>query len=235
MSRRQQALGGSYLKNPSELYLEWASDDKAFRYYNKETKQNELLKLPLKFVYVDERQTVGGWNDKNKSALYANEVKYIGTEPFTVKLNKGNELIVKGLYKDIKETIVANGGHYVRSVYVIVDGKPVNIKFKGSGTQVWGDFAQREKSKFLNNYIEVNTVSEMKKGKVNYSVPVFSIGAEIEDQAKIDEICDVVFDYLEQKKVAGAEPTGTEEDIYASVEEQTASRITGSNEDDLPF
>ena len=236
MSRRTENLAGNYAKNPTTLYLEWSSNDKCFRYYDKEAKENKLLPLPVKFVYLDERQTIGGWSDSNGCSIYANEVKFIGTETLTVKLSKGNETIVKGIYKDIKEKVVVSGGHYVRSIYVVLDGQLTNIKLKGSGTQAWGDFGQINKNKFGTNWIEVNDVVAGKKGSVKFSKPLFSLGAELtESEASLaDVVGDSLFDFFDAKG-ANNTPNDSNEDIHASVEENTAVPVAVGDDDDLPF
>jgi hypothetical protein len=233
MSRREEAVGGNYLKNPSELYLEYNSDEKCFVYYNKETKENVKVGFPFKFVFLDERQTVGGWSKAEECSLYANEVKYLGKEELTVKYSKGKALAVKGLYKDIKEKLTAIGGKYYRSIYLVFEGKIVNLKLKGSATAAWGDFASKNKNKFLTNYIIIEDVVAKKSGGIKYTVPIFEIGEEIENGEVIDTIAEPLYEYLDQKK-SNYEPDEND-DIHASVEEQIAEPVAVGEEDDLPF
>ena len=110
-SNRRQAFAQPQA-NPSTKFLQWKSNEKCFEFYNKETQQKEKIGLPFKFLVLDEMHTISGWNDASSSGIYSNEVKFISKEVMTVKPFKGNE-IAKGLYKDIKEKIVAAGGHYV--------------------------------------------------------------------------------------------------------------------------
>jgi len=89
---------------------------------------------------------------------------------------------VKGIYKEIKESIVALGGHYTKSIYVMLeDGSIANINIKGSGVQSWGDFTQKTRSRLSDEWIEVANAIELKKGKVNYSIPEFKFATSLND------------------------------------------------------
>lgn len=167
--------------NPTKKYLEWKSDDKCFAYYDKETKQNVKVELPFKFLTLMEFHTIKGWNDKNQSGVYSNEVKSIGNDELNVRLFKGNQS-VKGLYKEIKDTIIAMGGHYTKSIYIMLeDGSIANVNIKGSSVQAWGDFTQKTRSRLSDEWIEVANAIELKKGKVNYSIPEFKFATSLND------------------------------------------------------
>ena len=167
--------------NPTKKYLEWKSDDKCFAYYDKETKQNVKIELPFKFLTLMEFHTIKGWNDKNQSGVYSNEVKSIGNDELNVRLFKGNQS-VKGLYKEIKDTIIAMGGHYTKSIYIMLeDGSIANVNIKGSSVQAWGDFTQKTRSRLSDEWIEVANAIELKKGKVNYSIPEFKFATSLND------------------------------------------------------
>lgn len=167
--------------NPTKKYFEWKSDDKCFAYYDKETKQNVKVELPFKFLTLMEFHTIKGWNDKNQSGVYSNEVKSIGNDELNVRLFKGNQS-VKGIYKEIKESIVALGGHYTKSIYIMLeDGSIANVNIKGSSVQAWGDFTQKTRSRLSDEWIEVSNAIELKKGKVNYSIPEFKFATSLND------------------------------------------------------
>lgn len=167
--------------NPTKKYFEWKSDDKCFSYYDKETKQNVKVELPFKFLTLMEFHTIKGWNDKNQSGVYSNEVKSIGNDELNVRLFKGNQS-VKGVYKEIKDTIIAMGGHYTKSIYIMLeDGSIANVNIKGSSVQAWGDFTQKTRSRLSDEWIEVANAIELKKGKVNYSIPEFKFATSLND------------------------------------------------------
>jgi hypothetical protein len=180
MSRKSEFQTTS--SNPTKKYLEWKSDDKCFAYYDKDKKENVKIELPFKFLTLMEFHTIKGWNDKNQSGVYSNEVKSIGNDELNVRLFKGNQS-VKGIYKDIKEQIVSLGGHYTKSIYVMLeDGTIANINIKGSGVQSWGDFTQKTRSRLSDEWIQVANAIELKKGKVNYSIPEFKFATSLNDK-----------------------------------------------------
>ena len=194
MSNRTQVFAGG-TKNPATKFLEWKSDQKGFSYYDKGLAKNVEVSLPFKFVFLDELSTVKGWNDASSSGIFSNEVKYLSKEPMTVKAFKGGE-IAKGLYNEIKERVKNAGGHYSKSVYIMLeDGSLANIQLKGSATQQWGEFVKANRQSITRTWINVASATENKKGKVVFSIPNFTIGADIEDLDARD--ADAKFDELE--------------------------------------
>jgi hypothetical protein len=172
-SNRRQAFAQPQ-SNPATKFIDWKSNEKCFSYYDKEEAKNVLIPLPFTFLVLDELHTIKGWNDATSSSIYSNEVKFISKEVMTVKPFKGNE-IAKGIYKDIKEKIVAAGGHYTKSIYIMLeDGTLANIQLKGSAVQKWGDFSQKTKSRFSDEWVTVANVEEGKKGAVKFTTPLFS-------------------------------------------------------------
>lgn len=196
--------------NPTSKYLEWKSNDKSFSYYDKEAGENVKVELPLKFLFLQNYHTVKGWNDASESGIYSNEVFYIGSEPMTVRSFKGG-VIAEGLYKDIKPTITAAGGKYNRSIYVMLeDGTVANISLKGSGVRQWSDFMEANKNVIDNQWIEVLTSNDEKKGSIKYSTPEFTVGANLtkQDSAKADDVAAELKTYLDgyfKKEVATTE------------------------------
>ena len=196
--------------NPTSKYLEWKSNDKSFSYYDKEAGENVKVELPLKFLFLQNYHTVKGWNDASESGIYSNEVFYIGSEPMTVRSFKGG-VIAEGLYKDIKPTITAAGGKYNRSIYVMLeDGTVANISLKGSGVRQWSDFKEANENLIDNQWIEVLTSNDEKKGSIKYSTPEFTVGANLtkQDSAKADDVAAELKTYLDgyfKKEVATTE------------------------------
>lgn len=177
--------------NPTTKYLEWRSNDKCFRYYDKEAGENVEVQLPLKFAFLNHYHTVKGWHDKNQAGIYSNEVYFIGSEPMTVRSFKPKGFVVAdGLYKDIKTQVAAQGGKYHRSVYVMLeDGTIANLSFKGAVVREWSEFYNTLKPVEDTNWVEINEAADQKKGSVQYSTPLFSIGKKFTpaQDAKVDE------------------------------------------------
>lgn len=193
-SNRRQAFAQPQ-SNPAAKFIDWKSNEKCFSYYDKEEAKNVLIPLPFTFLVLDELHTIKGWNDATSSSIYSNEVKFISKEVMTVKPFKGNE-IAKGIYKDIKEKIVAAGGHYTKSIYIMLeDGTLANIQLKGSAVQKWGDFSQKTKSRFADEWVTVANVEEGKKGAVKFTTPLFSFAKSLND--KECDLADTAFNTLE--------------------------------------
>ena len=181
--------------NPAGKFFEWKSNEKTFVYFDKETKVNVTVPLPFKFLVLDELHTIKGWNDATESGIYANEVKFISRDEMVVKPFKGNE-IVRGLYKDIKEKAKAAGGHYVKSIYIMLeDGSIANLQLKGAACQAWGDFTSKGKQRLLDEWVSVVGFDEAKKGSVKYTTPIFGYLASIGDAE--NDLANEAFNTLE--------------------------------------
>lgn len=168
--------------NPTTKYLEWKSTTKSFQYYDKIQGKNLKLDIPLKFVFLNHYHTVKGWHDASQSGIYSNEVFYIGSEPITVRSFKGG-IISEGLYKEIKPTIVSSGGKYHRSVYVMLeDGSIANLSFKGAVVKEWSDFHDLNKNLLDNQWVEIKSSKDQKKGSIKYTTPEFSMGDVLKDK-----------------------------------------------------
>jgi len=206
--------------NPSTKFIEWKSNDKQFSYYDKETKLQVPITLPFKFLALDEMHCVKGWSDSCQSAIYSNEVKFISKEILTVKPFKGNE-IAKGLYSDIKEKVKAAGAHYVKSIYIMLeDGSLANLQLKGASCQSWGDFTNKNRSRLPDEWVNVKTSLEGKKGAVKYYTPVFEFDKSLSD-SEVD-LADEAFGILEvylKAYLVKSEPTTPVEEIETVVDE----------------
>ena len=194
MSNRKQAFAQP-MSNPSTRFMEWKSNDKSFSYWDKAAEKEVSVSLPFKFLLLDELHTVGGWNDASESRIFSNEVKFIGKQEITVKASKGG-VLAKGIYSAIKDNAKNAGGHYLKSIYIMLeDGSLANIKLKGSAVKEWGDFTQANRPKLAAQWIEINKAIDAKKGSIKYSTPEFVIGKILTPNEETD--ADTCFDGLE--------------------------------------
>lgn len=217
MARISHNTEKSTSSNPTSKYLDWKSNDKSFSYYDKEAGENVKVDLPLKFVFLQHYHTVKGWNDASQSGIYSNEVYYIGSEPMTVRAFKGGT-IAEGIYKDIKQDITNAGGKYHRSVYVMLeDGTIANLSFKGAVVREWSDFMEANKNLVDNQWIEVKSAKDQKKGSIKYSTPEFTLGANLnaKDSAQADSVASELKTYLDAyfNKEEAQEPEEVELDF----------------------
>jgi len=215
-SNRRQAFQQPQ-SNPATKFIDWKSNDKCFEFYNKETQAKVQINLPFKFLVLDELHTIKGWNDATSSGIFSNEVKFISKQVITVKPFKGNE-IAKGLYKDIKEKIVAAGGHYVKSIYIMLeDGTLANLQLKGSAVQEWGLFTQKTRSRLADEWVIVKSTKDGKKGAVKFSMPEFSFEKSLsEAEAEMADDCFNILEAYLKTYLTKADPVV--EDIEVEVE-----------------
>ena len=200
MARISHTQEKSTSSNPTSKYFEWKSMDKQFSYYDKEAGENVKVDLPLKFVFLQHYHTVKGWNDASQSGIWSNEVYYISSEPMTVRAFKGGT-IVKGIYKDIKDDITKAGGKYHRSVYVMLeDGTIANLSFKGAVVREWSEFMKSNGRLVDNQWVEISSAKDQKKGSIKYSTPEFSMGATLtkKDGIMADNAAAKLKEYLDQ-------------------------------------
>ena len=224
------------VESPVKKYLSWSSNDKCFNFYDKETKENKKLTLPLTLIHLDEMSTVKGWHDSSASGIYSNEVRSTKNEELNVRAFKGGDL-VKGIYQDIKLKIQSLGGHYCVSIYAFVDNEIVNISLKGSALMAWSDFTKDNRKSFLGNVIEIKTAAEGKKGAVKYTTPTFTLGGAI--SLDVSEKAEVAYDslkeYLDARKTSAsvvAEETPQAETFHPIFAEPVLELATVN---DLPF
>jgi hypothetical protein len=224
------------IESPVKKYLSWSSNEKCFKYYDKEQAKDVLVKLPTSFVHLDELATIKGWDEKSESGIYSNEVRSTKLEEFNVRSFKGGE-IIKGIYQDVKLRIQGAGGIFHTSMYVYLNGEVVNLSFKGSALMGWSDFAKENRRNFGGNTIEILTAAEGKKGAVKFSTPVFTLGKPIglTENEKAEGAYTLLKAYLDAKKVQPELP------VEAIVAENLASKnvpeypVLDTANDDLPF
>jgi len=188
MSRSNPNSGSEKPTNPAELFLQWDSDNKQFKYWDKEAKKNVLVPLPVKFLVLDTLATVTGFNEATEQGIWSNEVKNVTKDSFTVMTKKGVE--GKGLWNDVKTKV--SGAKFASSVYAAYLApdktiKLVNFKMSGSSLNTWIEFLNPDKKSgntkpnILKNGVIVKTSEDRKKGRNNYSCPIFSEVENIPD------------------------------------------------------
>ena len=168
--------------NPTSKFLEWKSNNKSFSFFDKETKQNVEVKLPITFIVLEEYHCIKGFSDSDQTGIYSNEVLQIGTEELEVKTFKGR-IIAKGLYKDIKGAVNAAGGNYHKSIYAVTkEGELINISLKGAAVSKWSKLVEKGAWKRLSDeWISIESAEDHKKGMVKYSTPNFVFNTSLSE------------------------------------------------------
>lgn len=212
--------------NPVNNWLEWDSNKKCLKFYDKDKKENVSVPLPFKFLVLKEFHTIKGWDDASESGITANEVKYIGSEPVTVRSFKGGE-IATGMYSEIKPKVKAAGGVYYKSLYCMSEkGSLINISIKGSAVKEWGDFTQKTRNRLSDEWISIVDAKDGKKGSITFSTPVFKFDGSLtsNDGDCADELYDTLESYF-------SEPSARKVEAVKDANESHAS----GDIDDLPF
>lgn len=171
--------------NPTTRWVEWDGANGNVVYFDK-TKTDEknpkgtdiVLPMPFIFLVLDELATIRGFDERKKQGFYANEIRDTRDEPLLVKYYKGGEVLAHGLYTQIKDTVVARGGGYTSSVYILTkneDGKPQldNIQFKGAALGAWMEQRKKLGKDIYEKAIMIVDAKQEKKGNVTFFAPVF--------------------------------------------------------------
>ena len=193
------------LQNPCKKFIQYKADEGKFSYYDKEAQVSVELPLPIYFVVLDELSTITGFCKKFESGIYSNEVHRLGDEIMRVRTFKGGAYIA-GLYKDIKDNIVALGGKYTKSIYAMLLGEEpelVNLQLKGAAFSAWLD----KKANSDSYVIGIAGTYEDKNGATAYNVPVFEgfkLKKDVNDTAILMDT--VLQRYLKEYKAQQGEP-----------------------------
>lgn len=180
------SISAPKVSNPCKKFIEFSGSKGTFQYWDKESKSNIEVKLPIQFIVLDELSTIKGYSDSTQSGIYSNEVHNLGTQDLHVKTFKGNQSR-SGKYADIKADIAAMGGKFHKSIYVgIVNGDNLelaNFQLKGAAMKAWID---KEVNATMVSIV-VEDCTPAKKGKVNYMIPNWK-GKEV-SRALMDKAC----------------------------------------------
>lgn len=226
------------LTNPSKKFIEWSSDNACFTYFDKdkgEKGEKVLLPMPIYFIVLDELSTISGFCEKHSTNIFANEVRSTVKEPLLVRTFKGGERL-QGLYNDIKSEAKELGGKYTKSVYaMLLTGKGqepelVNIKLRGAAVTAWIE----KKINTGKAIICVKEVSNEKKGKTEYTVPVFSyapLTKELTDTAiamdqVLQEYLKEYFAQMEEKIIEAEEAAPEPQPDYITAIDDKLKNIT---------
>jgi len=234
--------------NPCVLWIEWDGANGTLRHYDKEKKENIDDGDRFTFILLDQLACVKGWHDASESGIFSNEVRDTRAEPMVVKAFKGGE-IASGIYKDIRDRVNANGGHFVASLYVGCksgDGLTLgNLQFKGAALREFMEFAKNHRADLYKKAIAINGSKEGKKGKVVFKTPVFSIkdiSPETDQQAlALDtELQEYLKGYFKRTSTARADASIHQPDAPDDVpeyREDTTDHAPQENFDDqdIPF
>jgi hypothetical protein len=199
------------LENPAKRFFTWKGGAGKLVWYDKEAKQEVEVKQPFSFMVLDQLATITGYDDKDESGYWSNEVRSVAKEPFTVKTAKGIKEV--GLYKDL--AVRKWGAKYAKSIYIAYKEGDVwvigNLKASGAALTAWIEFGR----KYNPNEGKVAIVAseEATKGATKYHIPVFEWSASDSNENDIAIGLDQTLQtYLNQYLTARRNVFGTDEE-----------------------
>jgi len=171
--------------NPATRWFEWDGSAGNVRYYDKAAKQTVVAGDKFTFMLLDQLATVKGWHDASESGIFSNEVKDTRAEPLVVKAFHGGT-IAEGFYKDIRDKIIAAGGHFTTNCYIAYrNGREKleigSLQFKGAALSAWMEFCKEHRADLYKQAIRIVGTKEGKKGKITFQTPVFALYPISED------------------------------------------------------
>lgn len=194
-----------------------------------------------------------GWHEASESGIYANEVRDLRQETLLVKSFKGGEL-ASGLYTDIREKVVARGGHYHGSIYIAYkDGEELkigNLGLKGAALSAWMEFKKQAPSKknadgkslkaYFVDAVVITGFADGKKGGTKFRTPTFALKA-VGDETNVKalaldaELQAFLADYLKRPKAEVAKPDPLQSEPEFAPEERQPAGKFDDFADDIPF
>lgn len=240
-------------RNPSTRWFEWAggADGGYIRWYNKDTEKQEKVEGVFTFLLLDELATVKGWHEPSESGIFANEVRDTRQDALVVRSFKGGEL-VSGIYTQIRDRIIALGGHYSASLYIAYkdgdDLKIGNLQLKGAASSAWMEFKRAAGTKkdangksvraYFVDAIQITGYEQAKKGGTIYRIPQFAlkaVSAETNQQAvALDaELQAFLAEYFKRPKAEAVKPEEPDDEIPPPSE--GPARHFDDLADDIPF
>lgn len=207
--------------------LKKVTQEKGWYYYVPSTVEGEkgtnvMLEMPIKFMWLLSATSFTGYNESEKVSVFSNEVlgekdlkdffpKNTGenVEDYYARLKSymtltakmGKEIIAKGFYKDIKDSVVAKGGKYCQPNYALLinnDGSTeiVRFLFNGSSIETWIPFCSN-KSALTKKAVMLNGSIEKSKGSNDYEAPTFEfVDVDSKYVLAADDAARTVVDYF---------------------------------------
>jgi hypothetical protein len=175
MSRTKPRSTGS--SNPATKFLQWNTKASTWEFYDKEAQESRTLPQDTGFIVLDQLSTAKGWDDRNNSAIWANEV-YAPGDKLTLRNKDG--IVSIGTWAELKNNV--QGVKFTKSVYAMAkvgEGyELVNFQLRGCAVTEWFEFEKRVggSNKLEGDVVvAVTEAVEDRKGAVSYNRPVFSI------------------------------------------------------------
>ena len=201
--------------SPIKRRYQWSGSTGSFKYYDGTSNQ---FTNTLKFIILDQKSGVVGFDDQKQKGIYSSLVNDISTELITVKCD--GKTLDTGTYKDVKSNNPAL--KYMRAVfaYDVETGDIIQINFSGSAIGPWIESGVQEDGKTI---VLTKNPEQQKKGATVYYVP--HIGVIESDETSLTNAKNA--DLNLQNYWAGV--------VVEPVAHEPVEVETGDVTDDLPF
>lgn len=238
------------IPNPAVRWHEWDGENGTPRYYDKDKEKRISLPKDFTFILLDQLSTVKGFHEKSQSGIFSNEVRDTRNEPMTVKSFKGG-LISQGFYQQIREKVAASGGCFVSNCYIgfKLDKKAKaltlgSFQFKGAALSAWFEFVKENRAEIYKQAVHISGSKHMKKGKIEYEIPLFElipISEKTDAEAKALDVAlqDYLKKYFARTRLDQvAQDNGSQNDAPSDVQDNSADDVPDKrnpDDDDVPF
>lgn len=210
--------------SPVSKYAEWKSETKTFAYYDKAT--NSKLPLTIKdAVLIKLSYAHKGWDDDSSQPIYSNEISD-WNETITIRTKTG--IIASGLHKDIKEKSPNSSINIL--AYILMNGELIQLSAKGSSYMEFSTFL-----KWFDHNSDTFSVTGStphKKGKVEYTTPIFSVGSAITSEQRSEAMAAV---NAIGKKSASTTSLEESDDMFDIPTAKVKPSTEELHIDDIPF
>jgi hypothetical protein len=231
MSRSNPHENG--VTNPAVRWFEWSGEHGVVRYYDKDAKKNVDVGSDFSFVLLDQLGGVRGWHEPSQSGIYSNEVKDTRQDVLIVKAFKGGTL-AEGLYKDIKDRVVAVGGRFNSNCYLAFKtGGNLAIgclRFKGAALGAWMEFTKANRADLFKKGIKIAGYTEGKKGRITYRMPVL----KLVDLSEASNAAAVALDVTLQEFLSVYLKKNKRDQVEAVGAHVRDEGVTGGHDDEMP-
>lgn len=217
------------VKSPVAKYIEWRSDDKGFRYYDKAKKDQVSIKLPISFVALDDFIGISGGEMDDIGKFHPVTSGIVAHLNKTLVVNKDGNTIATGKWADIKEKVKAEGGRYTVYTYAIFESELVCFKLAGAALAAWFEKGEGDG-------IVVIKAEQKKKGAITYYAPIFETKDLTDKEIKKLEASDEVKRFDEYAEAKKAQKFRDEKEEEESKEEKPQPNLNEHDDsDDDPF
>lgn len=235
--------------NPSKRWFEWNGETGTIFYYDKTKKEKIEVKLPFRFLMLDQLARISGWDDRSNSGITSNEVRDCLKEKMHVRAYKGGS-IVTGTWDQIKPVVVSAGGHFEANVYLAFKDEQEHLQigavgFKGAALNSWINFRNANRAALYEKAVSITGSVQGRKGKIVFHTPVFALAptnAQTNElAAKLDaELQTYLTGYLkrtmkDQTATTAAGHAGVPAEVPEGVQPDPEPDTVQPDADDVPF